>query len=68
MLMTLVAEAGQRATLFLPNWAFPLIAALAFLFMAFVSWNFRNVANRHSDKTGGTSRAEHSEHDGGGHR
>lgn len=68
MLMTLVAEVEEKATLFLPAWAFPLIGAIAFTLMAFVMWSFRNVANRHSDKTGGTARDERSEHGGGVHR
>lgn len=46
-----VAETTQEsAPLILPAWAFPLIAALAFLFMAVVTWTYRDVANRHADK------------------
>ncbi|MBI5161470.1 MAG: hypothetical protein HY996_08680 [Micrococcales bacterium] len=68
MLMTLVAAAEEKATLFLPNWAFPLIAAIVFLLLALVVWSYRNVANRHADATGGNTRGEHAEPGGGGHR
>ncbi|MFC5501921.1 hypothetical protein ACFPJ4_06665 [Lysinimonas soli] len=40
------------APLIMPSWAFPAIAAGAFLVLALVSWSYRDVANRHSDKTG----------------
>lgn len=66
MLLTLITAAHEKAPLFLPNWAFPLIAALAFLFMALVTWSYRDVANRHSDKTGPVAHGDGDEHDGGG--
>jgi hypothetical protein len=53
-LYTLLTEAAP-AQLVLPNWAFPAIAVGVFLVLAFVTWSYRDVANRHSDKTGGAS-------------
>ncbi|MGN6324688.1 hypothetical protein [Pseudolysinimonas sp.] len=48
-LIALAAE-QPKAELFLPTWAFPLIAAIAFVVLGFVSWSFRDVANRHADR------------------
>jgi hypothetical protein len=59
-LFALLAEAP--APLVLPNWAFPAIAAAAFLVLGFVTWSYRDVANRHSDKTGGASGHSDAEH------
>ena len=50
----LAAEETQHALIF-PNWVFPLIAAIVFVFLFIVCYSFRDVANRHSDKTGGAS-------------
>ena len=58
-----LAETEERAPLILPAWVFPLIAALAFLFFAIVTWTYRDVANRHSDKV--PNAAPHDEHDAG---
>lgn len=38
-----------------PPIVFALIAAIVFIFLAFVVWSFRDVANRHSRKTSGTT-------------
>ena len=48
-LIALAAE-EPHAELFLPAWAFPLIVALAFVVLGFVSWSFRDVSNRHADR------------------
>ena len=53
-LYTLLTEAAP-AQLVLPNWAFPAVAGAVFLVLALVTWSYRDVANRHSDKTGGAS-------------
>ena len=53
-LFTLLTEAAP-AQLVMPNWAFPLIAAGIFTLLGFITWSYRDVANRHSDKTGGAS-------------
>ena len=60
-LYTLLTEAAP-AQLALPNWAFPAIAAAVFLVLAFVTWSYRDVANRHSDKTGGDASAHAGHH------
>ena len=58
--------AGEApAQLVLPNWAFPAIAAAFFIVVALVTWSYRDVANRHSDKTGGA--ADHSDAGHGHH-
>ncbi len=65
LLATVLAATEVPAPLFLPNWAFAAIAFAVFLTLAFVSWSFRDVANRHSDKTS-RSKAEGDSH-GAGH-
>jgi hypothetical protein len=51
LLMVSVHAEEAPATLVLPNWAFPAIAAAIFITLGFISWSWRDVANRHSDKT-----------------
>jgi hypothetical protein len=46
-----VAEHEELAPMIAPPWVFALIAASIFAILALVSWSFRDVANRHSDKT-----------------
>ncbi len=46
------AAAETQHALIWPNWVFPLIAAVVFVFLGFVMHSFRDVANRHSHKTG----------------
>ncbi len=50
LLFSLLAEEAP-ATLVMPNWAFPLISAAIFAVLGFITWSFRDVANRHSNKT-----------------
>lgn len=42
----------ELAPLIMPIWAFPLIAAALFAVSMFVAFTYRDVYNRHSDKTG----------------
>lgn len=50
-----VAEHEEElAPLIMPPLAFAGIAAAVFIVLAFISWSFRDVANRHSDKTSST--------------
>jgi hypothetical protein len=52
---TIIAEHEEElAPLIMPPIAFAGIAAGIFLVLALVSWSFRDVANRHSDKTSST--------------
>lgn len=51
LLTTLVAETEELAPLIMPSWAFAVIAVVVFLLMGLVTWSFRDVANRHSNKT-----------------
>ena len=60
LLFSAFAEQAPAA-LVLPNWMFPLIAAAVFTLLGFITWSYRDVANRHSNKTGGDS-----EHPGAG--
>ena len=57
LLTSILAHAEEPAPLVLPIWAFPLIAAVFFVAVGVVTFLYRNVANRHSDKVGA--------HDGG---
>ena len=61
LLATLVTETEELAPLILPVWAFPAIAVAVFVLLAFVTWSFRDVANRHT-KTGKSDA-----HHGAGH-
>jgi hypothetical protein len=65
LLATVLAATEAPAPLILPNWAFAVIAFAVFLALAFVSWSFRDVANRHSDKTSGAKTGDGSH--GAGH-
>jgi len=52
MLMpTVLAAAEELAPLLFPPVVFAGIAIVAFTALGFVTWSFRDVANRHSNKT-----------------
>ena len=53
-LYALLAEEAP-AQLVLPNWAFPAIAAAGCIGRAVGTGSDRDVANRHSEKTGGAA-------------
>lgn len=54
------AEEHHLAELWLPNYWFAIIPAIIFAFLGFVTWSFRDVANRHSHRTTkGSSGAQH---------
>lgn len=58
LLSTIVIAAEEaKAVLFFPAWVFPMIAALVFIALGVIVWSFRDVANRHSQMTGGASPA-----------
>ncbi len=51
MLLLAVGAAEEHAApLLMPNWAFALTAAIIFAVLGFVTWGFRDVANRHADR------------------
>ena len=52
LLAVVLVKSEELAPLIMPPLAFAGIAVAVFLTLAFVSWSFRDVANRHSDKTG----------------
>ena len=54
LLTALAAHEEELAPLLMPPLAFAGIAAAIFIILALVSWSFRDVANRHSDKVGAT--------------
>lgn len=54
-LVAVLAEHEEElAPLILPPVAFAGIAAGIFILLGFITWSYRDVANRHSDKTSGT--------------
>jgi len=58
--LTSVAEEHEElAPLIMPGWAFAAIAVGVFVLIGFVTWSFRDVANRHSDKTSGAGHDSH---------
>ncbi|CAN5391574.1 hypothetical protein BH10ACT4_BH10ACT4_09740 [soil metagenome] len=60
MLSTIVLAAEEaKIPLFFPAWVFPLIAVAVFVSLGFIVWSFRDVANRHSQKTGGSAASGH---------
>lgn len=50
LLPTILAHAEERAPLIMEPWGFALIAAIIFALLGFVTFSFRDVSNRHSDK------------------
>jgi hypothetical protein len=47
--MTLLAEAAEHASS-VPSFIFPVVAGAFFMLLGFVTWSFRDVAYRHSQK------------------
>jgi hypothetical protein len=65
MLLLAVAAAEEHAApLVMPNWAFALTAFIIFAVLGFVTWSFRDVANRHSDRIHGAGHAGADQHAG----
>ena len=53
-LALVIAEHEEElAPLILPPFAFAGIAAAVFLILALITWSYRDVSNRHSDKNPG---------------
>jgi hypothetical protein len=61
LLTTALAEATEHPT-WLPNYVFPIIAFLVFLFLGVVTWTYRDVANRHAPKAAAKAGLDHDEH------
>jgi len=53
-ILALAADGEELAPMIAPPWVFAVVAAAIFTILALVSWSFRDVANRHSDKTSST--------------
>lgn len=68
MLLARILEAAAEneehlAPLIMPPLAFAGIAAAIFVVLALVTWSYRDVANRHSDKTGAAKTGGDNSHD-----
>ena len=61
-LLALAAHEEELAPLLMPPLVFAGITAAIFITLALVSWSFRDVANRHSDKV-----RDAGDHHGAGH-
>ena len=66
-----LAQAETTAPLIMPPWAFGAVAITFFAVLCVIMWSFRDVANRHSHKSGPHA-AEHAgapgaTHHGAGH-
>ncbi len=60
MLSAIVLAAKEApAILIFPNWVFPLIAVIVFASLGFVVWTYRDLSNRHSQKTGASPASGH---------
>ena len=67
LLLAIAAAEEHAAPLSMPNWAFALTAFIIFVLLGFVTWSFRDVANRHShrvaaDGSANTGPGEHANH------
>jgi len=63
VLSTIVRAAEETShALIFPNWVFPLIAAVVFAVLGFVTYSFRDVSNRHAGKTGSTASGHTTDH------
>jgi hypothetical protein len=60
----LAATAEKTHPLLMPPIGFAAVAFAVFLLLGIVTWSFRDVANRHSQKVG---TASHDSHDAAGH-
>ncbi|AZZ51549.1 MULTISPECIES: hypothetical protein [Rathayibacter] len=58
LVTTVLAEAAHTE-LPMPTIVYGLIAVVAFTALGFVTWSYRDVANRHSHKTGAGSHDSH---------
>jgi len=54
IVLALAEHEEELAPMIAPPWVFAAIAGGIFIILAFVSWSFRDVANRHGDKTSST--------------
>ncbi|MCY7413341.1 MAG: hypothetical protein LH471_09970 [Salinibacterium sp.] len=63
LLAVLVASEEELAPLLMPPLAFAGVTLAVFAVLGFVVWSYRDVANRNSRKTGGSTGASH----GAGH-
>ncbi|MCU1545191.1 MAG: hypothetical protein JWP30_291 [Homoserinimonas sp.] len=52
LLAVFAAEEHELAPLIMDSYWFAVIPAALFIFLGLVVWSFRDVANRHSHKTG----------------
>ncbi len=59
LLAAIAAEEHQLAPMLMDPLWFGVVAGVVFLILGFTTWSFRDVANRHSHKTGS---AEHGDH------
>ncbi|HET8896406.1 MAG TPA: hypothetical protein VFN04_03980 [Protaetiibacter sp.] len=57
MLLTEVHE--ELAPLVAPPWVFAAVAAAIFIMLAFVVYSYRDVTNRHADKTANQDPNDH---------
>ena len=57
--VALLALLEDEAPLIAPPWVFAAIAAAFFLVLGLITWSFRDVANRHSEKTRHSSTSDH---------
>ena len=61
-----LAQTETTNELFMPPWGFGLTAIIIFAVLGFVIWTYRDVANRHSHRTGPHA-AEHATAPGATH-
>lgn len=63
---TVLAETAHVA-LPMPTWAYGLIALVLFTALGFVIWTYRDVANRHADKSKDYAASHGGASNGSGH-
>lgn len=54
IVLAIAEHEEELAPMIAPPWVFAVVAASIFIILALVTWSFRDVSNRHSDKTSTT--------------
>lgn len=66
-IMTVVLAEAEHVQLFMPTWAYGLIALVVFFVLGFVVWTYRDVSNRHRAKAAAYAAAHGGAPTTGGH-
>lgn len=62
VLTTLLAESEVHNELFMPAPMFGVVALVIFVALGFVMWSYRNVSNRHPEKSAAYAKTHDAQH------